>query len=168
MEGVPVGGLGLGVTLARSTYGFSGGTRGTAYWATAQKDMSHCFGVQTLRGRAKQRPEVWRCNECRSEQVSGVRLRREALTDHTSPVRACMQVREVNGEASKGRVREGEAGVNWRSSRLLLAAVASGVGMGRSGMSMWRVHRQNLFSGTVSVAPVDASGADRTDVRDGL
>lgn len=123
---------GLDLTLARSIQGFSGGTRGTVYWATAETDMSHCFGTQTptrTRQAATRRLALqW---QGRSEEVSGktwggVRLRDEALTDHTS-LHACMYAGarggRGGGEQRKGQrdVMNGRPGprINGRDSRLI-------------------------------------------------
>ena len=42
-----VAGRDLDLLLERSTHGFSGGTRGTVYCATAGRDKSHRFGAHT-------------------------------------------------------------------------------------------------------------------------
>lgn len=91
----------LVLALVRSIHGFSGGTRGTVYWATAERDMSHLFGAQTptrtrqaaTRRLALQRGQIRTAeqqNMCQlsSGKAGGVRLRREA---HSPIIRVCVR-----------------------------------------------------------------------------
>ena len=47
LSGPGVTGRDFAFAFERSTHGFSGGTRGTVYWATAERDRSHRLGAHT-------------------------------------------------------------------------------------------------------------------------